>query len=55
MATDTKTWHVRSFETGESVHEVTVSATLTERQEERTLRGLLRNMDRDRFYVDTEG
>lgn len=48
-----KTWHVREIETGKSIHEITVDANLSERQEERRLRGLLRNMDRAQFYVDT--
>ena len=48
-----KTWHVRSIETSESVHEMTVDANLSDRQEERRLSGRLRTMDRERFYVDT--
>lgn len=48
-----KTWHIREIETGKSIDTIEVGANMSERQEERLLRGMLTNMDRDRFYVDT--
>ena len=39
-----KTWHVRDIE---------VNADMSDRQEEKLLRGLLTNMNREKFYVDT--
>lgn len=48
-----KTWHIREIETGKSIDTIEVDANMSERQEERLLRGMLTNMDRDRFYVDT--
>lgn len=48
-----KTWHIREIETGESIDTIEVDANMSDRQEEKLLRGMLTNMDRDRFYVDT--
>lgn len=51
--TEKKTWHIREIETGESVESIEVDADMSDRQEERLLRGMLTNMNRDKFYVDT--
>lgn len=48
-----KTWHIREIDSGESVHAIEVDEDMSERQEERLLRGMLTNMNRDKFYVDT--
>lgn len=48
-----KTWHIREIETGKSIDTIEVEANMSDRQEEKLLRGMLTNMDRDRFYVDT--
>lgn len=48
-----KTWHIRETASGESVHSIEVDADMSDRQEERLLRGMLTNMNRDRFHVDT--
>lgn len=50
-----KTWHIRDFETQESIKSIEVNANMSDRQEERLLRGMLANMNRDKFYVDTSG
>lgn len=50
-----KTWHIREIETGESVESIEVDADMSDRQEERLLRGMLTNMNREKFYVDTNG
>lgn len=48
-----KTWHIREIETGDSIDTIEVNANMSDRQEEKLLRGLLTNMNRDKFYVDT--
>lgn len=48
-----KTWHVREIDTGESIDTIEVNANMSDRQEEKLLRGMLTNMNRDKFYVDT--
>lgn len=52
--TETKTfWHIREIGTGESVEAVEVRPGMSDREEERLLRGMLLNLDTERFYVDT--
>lgn len=48
-----KTWHIRDIDTGKSVRAIEVNADMSDRQEEKLLRGMLTNMNRDKFYVDT--
>lgn len=49
----TKTWHIRDIETDESIKTVAITEGMSEQREGLILRGLLRKMDRERFYVDT--
>lgn len=53
MSTEKKTWHVREIDTGKSIDTIEVDASMSDRQEERLLRGMLTNMNREQFYVDT--
>lgn len=48
-----KLWHIREVSTGDSVEAVRIAPEMNDRQQERLLRGMLTNMDRTRFYVDT--
>lgn len=48
-----KLWHIREVSTGASVETMRVAPDMDDRQQERLLRGMLTNMDRTRFYVDT--
>lgn len=45
-------WRVRKVENGEVVRIIKVEEDRSERYYERVLSGLLRNMDRERFYVE---
>lgn len=50
--TETKMfWHIREIDTGKSVKAVEVRPDMSDREEERLLRGMLLNLDAEMFYV----
>lgn len=55
MSTEKKTWHVREIGTGNSIDTIEVEASMSDRQEERLLRGMLTNMNREQFYKALKG